>query len=168
MTELEAVQKARAYFLSEENTYGCAETTLLVLQEAYGLPRALDASAAMALNGGLAWSGGPCGALSGAALAVGRLAAQRISDHRLAKTTARRIVTDLIFAFQDRHGACNCSELIGLDISTEEGHARFIESKVWHATCMDQIEFVIGRLVGLHNLETWHETMDRIQVATTR
>ena len=167
MTELDAVQKARDYFLNEENVYGCAETTLLVLQEAYGLPRALDASAAMVLNGGLAWSGGPCGALSGAALAVGRLAGQRIADHRQAKTTARLIIACLMAEFQDRHGACNCRELIGLDITTEEGHARFIEGKLWHSICMDQIEFVIRNLVGLRDLRVWHEIVDKVQVEET-
>ena len=149
MTEQEAVELARAYFISEDNTYGCAETTLIVLQQAYGLPNAADSSPAMALNGGVAWSGGPCGAITGAAMAVGRLAAQRIADHKEAKGMARGIVAQLMAEFRAEYGHTDCRDLIGFDISSKEGHTAFIEGQVWHTVCMDQIEFVIGRLIGL-------------------
>ena len=42
-----------------------------------GIDAPTDASAAMAFNGGIAYSGGPCGAITGAAMAVGLLAEQR-------------------------------------------------------------------------------------------
>ncbi len=149
MTEQEAVELARATFITEENTHGCAETVLIVLQQAYGLPNATDSSPAMALNGGVAWSGGPCGAITGAAMAVGRLSAQRIEDHKEAKRAARAVIAHLMSEFQARYGHTNCSDLIGLDISTPEGHAAFIEDQVWHTVCMDQIEFVLRRLVDV-------------------
>jgi len=44
-------------FLDDANTYGCAEVTLIVLQEQFGLPEAGDSSPAMALNGGIGYSG---------------------------------------------------------------------------------------------------------------
>lgn len=154
-----AIEYARACFLREDNLYGCAETALMVLQQAYGLPDADDSSAAMALNGGVAWRGGLCGAVSGAALAVGRLAGQRIADHREAKRVARGIVARLMDQFEAEFGQMDCRELIGLDISTKEGHARFIESQVWHGACMRQIEFVIGQLVALQDQEAWQRTL---------
>ena len=147
MTEQEAIELARATFITEENTHGCAETVLIVLQQAYDLPDATDSSAAMALNGGVAWSGGPCGAITGAAMAVGRLSARRIGDHKEAKRAARAVIAQLMTEFETRYGHTNCSDLIGLDISTPEGHDAFIEDQVWHTVCMDQIEFVLRRLV---------------------
>ena len=53
----------------------------MVLKEAFGLPDPLDPSAAMTLNGGVAYSGGVCGAISGASLAVGLLASRRFKSH---------------------------------------------------------------------------------------
>ncbi len=53
----------------------------MVLKTAYGLDDPMDPAAAVALNGGIAYSGGMCGALTGAALAVGMLAERRIHDH---------------------------------------------------------------------------------------
>jgi C_GCAxxG_C_C family probable redox protein len=147
MTEQEAIELARATFVTEENTHGCAETVLVVLQHAYGLPDATDSSPAMALNGGVAWSGGPCGAITGAAMAVGRLSARRIDDHKEAKRAARAVIAQLMVEFRERYGHTNCADLIGLDISTPEGHAAFIEGQVWHTVCMDQIEFAQSRLI---------------------
>lgn len=155
MTEQEAIELAQATFITEKNTHGCAETTFIVLQQAYGLPDATDSSPAMALNGGLAWSGGMCGALSGAAMAVGRLAGQRFAGHKEAKTAARKVIARLLAQFRAEFGHTDCRDLIGLDISTEEGHAAFIEGKVWHTTCMDQIEFVLHKLVALQAETAW-------------
>jgi C_GCAxxG_C_C family probable redox protein len=159
MTRQEAIDKARAYFLTEENTYGCAETTLIVLQEIYGLPNATDSSPAMALNGGVAYSGGICGAIAGAAIAVGRLAAQRIADHKEAKRTARRLIIRLMADFQAEFGACDCRSLIKRDISIPEEHDAFISSGVWRDTCMRQIEFSVGRLHALQDEAVWAQTV---------
>jgi C_GCAxxG_C_C family probable redox protein len=156
MTETEAVQLARAYFLGEGHSYGCAETTLIVLQQAYGLPNAMDPSPAMALNGGVAWRGGICGAISGAALAVGRLAAARSAGHQEAKRLARGLIGRMMDGFCAEFGAVNCRLLIGLDIATDEGHRQFIDSKLWHTLCMNQIEFVIRELVRLGDERTWN------------
>ncbi len=159
MNEQQAVEQARATFITEDNIHGCAETTLMVLQQAYGLPAATDSSPAMALNGGVAWSGGCCGAITGAAMAVGRLAAQRIADHKEAKRTARSIIIHLMDDFRVAYGHVNCQDLVGLDISSEEGHAAFIEGQVWHTVCMDQIEFALRKLVALQDDQVWQETI---------
>jgi C_GCAxxG_C_C family probable redox protein len=163
MNEREAIEQARAYFLTDDNLYGCSETMLIVLQEAYGLSNPTDSSPAMALNGGVAWSGGPCGAVTGAAMAVGRLAAQRIADHKDAKRAARCIISRLMADFYAQYGHVNCRELIGLDISTEAGHTAFIEGKLWHTICMGQIEFVLHKLVALRDERVWMETLHQIE-----
>jgi C_GCAxxG_C_C family probable redox protein len=163
MDEQQAVELARTTFITEDNTHGCAETTLMVLLQAYGLPDATDSSPAMVLNGGVAWSGGCCGAITGAAMAVGRLAAQRIADHKEAKRTARSIIIRLMDDFRVAYDHVNCSDLVGLDISSEEGHAAFIEGQVWHTVCMNQIEFSLRKLVALQDDQVWRETIRQLQ-----
>ncbi|HSJ54168.1 MAG TPA: C-GCAxxG-C-C family protein [Anaerolineae bacterium] len=159
MTEQEAIKLARSYFITEDNVYGCAETTLMVLQQAFDLPGAADSSPAMALNGGIAWSGGPCGALTGAALAVGRLAGQRVADHKEAKRAARALIARLMAGFRAEFGHTDCRALVGLDISTVEGHTNFVDSQLWHTVCMDQIVFVLRKLVALADEEMWQEPL---------
>ncbi len=141
--------RARALFLDDANTYGCAETTLMVLAEAYGLPDAADTAPAMALNGGIAYSGATCGAITGAAMAVGRLTASRISDHSEAKRATRAVTAELMAAFEAEFGATTCRALTGVDLRTDEGHHAFIESGIWRDGCMRQIEMAVARLAPL-------------------
>ncbi len=157
---------AQSLFLRDDNYYGCAESTLVALQELYDLPNATDSSVATALNGGVAYSGGICGAISGAAMAIGRLAAERISDHREAKRSARLLIQTLMADFESEFGGRNCSQLIDFEISLPTEHDAFIASGVWRDVCMKQIEFSVTRLSALANIDTWNETIQTLDATT--
>ena len=161
--ERDAVALARAYYLDELHLFGCAETVFVVLKGAYGLEDPMDSSAAVALNGGIAWSGGPCGALTGAALAVGMLAERRIDDHVRAKLVARAVVATLLDDFLAEHGAIDCRTLVGVDLRAPGGHEAFLASGAWREGCMRQIEFVVGRLAVLADLAEWERTVRSIE-----
>jgi C_GCAxxG_C_C family probable redox protein len=137
------------YFLRPDNTYGCAETTYIVLKRLYGLPEAEDSSAAMVLNGGFAYRGGLCGALSGAALAVGQLAERSLADHAVAKRKSRQVILDLVAQFEHQFGSVDCSTLSGYDFSLPGEHDQFIEAGKWKKDCTDQILFVVERLAHI-------------------
>jgi len=158
---MDPAARARSLFLSNETTYGCAETTLVALQEHFELPDASDSSPAMALNGGIAYSGGMCGAITGAALAVGRLAERRIEDHKEAKRTTRRIVQNLMAAFAAEHGATDCRSLTGFDMTQD--HDAFIADGTWRVSCTEQIEFSIHYLERLATPAGWDAEMRRIR-----
>ena len=158
-----AVVRARELFLDDRNTFGCAETAFVVLKEAFGLPGAMDSSPAMALNGGIAYSGETCGAMTGAALAVGMLAEKRLPDHRAAKRTARLVTAGLLAAFEAEFGTSACRELIGVDLRTDTGHRAFIESGVWRDRCMRQIEMAVGRLAPLADETAWDEAIEALE-----
>jgi C_GCAxxG_C_C family probable redox protein len=146
---------ARAYFLDERNQFGCAETAFMVLKGAYRLDDPMDAGAAMALNGGVAYTGGACGAITGAALAVGMLAEQRIDDHQAAKRVARELVARVMDDFRVEHGAIDCRDLTGYDLRAPGQHAAFMASGVWRDRCMRQIEFTVTRLASLADEAAW-------------
>ncbi len=73
----------------------------MVLKTVYGLDDPMDPAPAIALNGGIGYSGGMCGSLTGAALAVGMLAERRLDDHARAKVIARELVADTLETFRD-------------------------------------------------------------------
>jgi C_GCAxxG_C_C family probable redox protein len=160
VSDPQVVDRARALFLTDENTHGCAETALVVLQELYALDDPTNSSAAMALNGGVAYSGATCGAITGAALAVGRLAGRRLADHREAKRTARQITQHLMDEFAVTFGAVNCKDLTGYDLRAD--HDAFIQSGIWRDRCIRQIEFAIARLAPLADREQWEAKMRRL------
>jgi C_GCAxxG_C_C family probable redox protein len=160
--------QARRRFLDRRNLYGCAETAFIVLKAAYGLDDPDDASAAMALNGGVAYGGGTCGAITGAALAVGLLAGRRVADHREAKRVARELIAEVMDAFRAEHGAVDCRELIALDLRAPGAHRAFIRSGVWRDRCMPQIEFVVARLTPLADEAAWGEAVGRLATPAPR
>ena len=155
MADIDAAAIARACFLDDRNQFGCAETTFIVLKGAYGLDDPMDAYAAMALNGGVAYSGGACGAITGAALAVGMLAERRIDDHRVAKQVARRLIGGLMDDFLAGHGAVDCRDLIGYDLRAPGQHEAFIAGGIWRDRCMRQIKFAVTRMAPLADEDAW-------------
>jgi C_GCAxxG_C_C family probable redox protein len=155
MTADEAAARARNLFLDESNSFGCAETTFMVLKEAFELPDPTDPSAAMALNGGVANGGGVCGAITGAALAGGLLAARRFEDHSRAKSAAREAIARVMDDFRERYGAVDCRTLVGVEIRTPAQHQAFIDSGTWRRACMSQVEFVVRALASLPAEEAW-------------
>jgi C_GCAxxG_C_C family probable redox protein len=159
MTEHHAVQIARSYFLDDRHVYGCAETAFVVLKGVYGLDEPMDSAAAMALNGGIAYWGGACSAITGAALAVGMLAAQRIDDHRRAKRVARELTARLMDEFRAAHGAIDCRDLTGYDLRAPGSHDAFIAGGAWREGCMNQVEFVVRRMAPLADEATWEATV---------
>ncbi len=158
-----AIAQARATFLDDRHLYGCAETTFMALKSRFALPDPDDSGAAMALNGGIAWTGGPCGAVTGAALAVGLLTARRIPDHSRAKRVARELVAGVLCDFSARYGSVDCRELVGMDLREPGAHAAFIAEGDWRTTCMGQIEWVIERLAGLADDVTWKQAVAAIE-----
>lgn len=155
MEPSEAANLAKEKFVSDDNYYGCAETTFVVLKHAYGESDPDDSAVAMALNGGIAYAGGTCGAISGAALALGQLAASRIDDHAVAKRVARKLTQQLMDEFHDRYGSTNCIDLTGADFRNEAEHDRFISEGTWRKTCTDQIQFAVARLADLAAPDAW-------------
>ena len=160
-----ALAQAEAYYLDEAHPYGCAETVFMTLKGAYGLDDPEDPSAAIALNGGLAYSGGLCGALSGAALAVGMLAERRIADHARAKKVARELVHATMEEFSARHGAVDCRELIGYDLRAPGEHEAFLESGLWREACLAQIRTVVASLAELGERGAWDSAVRKVEGA---
>ena len=165
MAEIDIAAIARACFLDDRNEFGCAETTFIVLKGAYGLDDPMDASAAMALNGGVAYSGGACGAITGAALAVGMLAERRIDDHHAAKSVARRLIAGLMDDFLVVHGAVDCRDLIGYDLRAPGQHEAFIAGGIWRDRCMRQIEFAVTRMAPLVDEDAWATAVRALDAA---
>jgi C_GCAxxG_C_C family probable redox protein len=155
---------ARAYFLDERHEFGCAEVTFVVLKGAFGLDDPMDSAAAMALNGGVAYSGGLCGAVTGAALALGLLAQARIDDHARAKRVARELTARLMDGFTDEHGAMACRDLIGIDLRAPGGHAAFMASDLWRDRCVRQVETAVRAAAPLADPATWERAVRDVEM----
>jgi C_GCAxxG_C_C family probable redox protein len=151
------IEIARKCFLRDDNLYGCAESTYISLKTIFDLQNPQVSSPAIAFNGGIAYSGAICGAITGAALAVGELAEYRIKDHQAAKKSAREIVHQLIIDFRNEFSSNECVKLIPYQLSIPLEHNRFIMSGIWRVVCMKQIEFTVAKTVELVDRHSWIE-----------
>ncbi|MCJ7825722.1 MAG: C-GCAxxG-C-C family protein [Anaerolineales bacterium] len=76
---------------------------------------------------------------------------------------ARSIIMRLMDDFRVEYDHVNCRDLLGLDISSKEGHAAFIEGQVWHTVCMNQIELSLRKLIVLQDEQVWRETICQLE-----
>jgi C_GCAxxG_C_C family probable redox protein len=118
-----------------EQGFTCGQAVLAAHAARLGLEREAALRIACAFGGGVARTGGTCGAVNGALVVIG-LAHGRT---RVEDEGARERTYDAARAFMDRfraeHGALACRDLLGVDIGTPEGHRAAAEGGLFRARC---------------------------------
>jgi len=136
---LTPAQRSRAYF--ESGLY-CAESVLKAIADDGGISSKQIPRIATGFCGGMALTGGVCGALTGGIMALGLLYGRDSgaeSRDRVYDRTQR-----LIEAFEHRFGSTNCTILLGCDISTPEGLATFESKGLAQSMCLKLTEKTAG------------------------
>jgi C_GCAxxG_C_C family probable redox protein len=110
---------------------------LLALAEQQGIQSDVIPRIATGFCSGLARTGGLCGAVSGAVMAVG-LALGR-SQPGMETDPAYTVVRRFLERFEAEFGAVTCFELTGVHLGTPEGQAAFRENNVF-ARCLEYAE----------------------------
>ena len=110
----------------------CAQAVLSAFAAQTGLSEETALRLASPFGGGIARQGQVCGALTGALMALGL---QRGNSTAQGKDETYRISEEFVRAFQQKHGAILCRELIEYDLSTPEGLQAAREGKVFASVC---------------------------------
>jgi len=114
--------EARGRELFDSGMY-CAEAVLKTIAERQGIESDLVPGIATGLCAGMARKGGPCGAMTGAILALGMIYGRNNPDQSVQETfDAVRVMME---KFEDRFGSTNCTELLNADLDTKEGRQAF-------------------------------------------
>lgn len=106
-----------------ENGFFCAEAVCKAIAERQGMDNALIPGIATGFCGGMARSGGPCGAVTGAVLALGLVHGRDDPAQSVRQTYDG--VREMMAAFEQRFGSTNCTALLGVDLDTTEGRQTF-------------------------------------------
>lgn len=120
---------AEAHFIS--GLY-CAESVVLAIANAWSIESEILPKAATAFCSGMARTCGPCGALSGAVMAIGMMLGRNSPSESV--KTCYIPTQQLIREFEQEFGARNCNDLLGCDLGTPEGQAAFRERGL-HERC---------------------------------
>jgi C_GCAxxG_C_C family probable redox protein len=113
-------------------SFNCSQSVFFAFAGELGLDRETALKIASPFGGGVARSGGTCGAVSGGLLALG-LAVGATEPAR--KEEGYRISQEFMNTFARAHGSLVCRELIGCDISTPEGWQKAKQSGKFTGAC---------------------------------
>ncbi len=141
------IETASERFLSG---YNCAQSVLEAYSDVLNLPKDTALRLASGLGAGLARRGEMCGAVTGGILALGLKFGRGEREDRSANERTYARTQELIAAFEQRHGTCQCRALLrGCDLRTEDGQRRFREQDLLHKTCLPCVRSVVEFLAPL-------------------
>jgi len=130
MTTIQVAQRSEELF---QQGFCCAESVLQAIAESRGIKSELIHRIATGLCGGIAKTGGICGAVSGGVLAINMLAGRNSAGQSTEANV--RLVRVFLSEFETKFGATNCERLIGCRLDTPEGQRFFKESKLREKKC---------------------------------
>jgi C_GCAxxG_C_C family probable redox protein len=119
---------ARSEALFRQGFY-CAESVVMAIAEEHGIRSELIPRMATGFCGGVARTGGICGAVSGGVMAIGMVRGR--DDEKKAVEDVYGVVRDFIARFELGFGSSNCCELIGCRLDTPDGQAYFRDNGLW-------------------------------------
>jgi len=103
--------------------YYCAESVLMATAAGQGIKSDLIPKIASGFCSGVAQTGGMCGALSGAVMGLGLMHGR--GDSQGERDLLYKKTQELVGAFESKFGSANCSQLLDLDLGTEQGQADY-------------------------------------------
>ena len=116
----------------------CAESLLLTFAKELSIESELIPRIATGFCGGMARTGGYCGALTGGIMVLG-LIAGRDSEHQ-SQMTCYECVQSFTDLFEEEFGSTMCPDITGCHIGTEEGRAKFIAENLEETLCAGIVE----------------------------
>lgn len=117
----------------------CAQAVFVTYAPRFGLSEADALRIATAFGGGMGHLQEVCGAVSGAFMSVGACCGMpQVPDKEAKDATAKRVY-ELGRRFAALHGALRCRDLLGCDLTTEEGQAQFREGKLKDTRCVGYV-----------------------------
>jgi C_GCAxxG_C_C family probable redox protein len=121
--------------LSFKRGFSCSQAVLSAVSEPLGLDKERALKISQPLGGGMASLGLTCGAVTGAMLAIGLKYGRTRPEDVAAKEKTYQLVHEFMRRFRARHGSIVCRDLIGVDLSAPDGHARGAERGVFENLC---------------------------------
>ncbi|MBF0549038.1 MAG: C_GCAxxG_C_C family protein [Deltaproteobacteria bacterium] len=81
-----------------------------------------------------------CGAVIGAGLVLGSAGGEIEENDRQARYRCYDAIKDFISRFEARYGTIRCNDLLGVDMSTEEGRKEAQEKNLFATVCYEIVQ----------------------------
>jgi len=115
--------------------FNCSQAIVSTFGPALGLPRDRALKAAAAFGGGMGRMGKTCGAVTGAFMVIGLKHGMTRADDVEARKKTYKLVGEFVQEFNARNKTIECKELLGCDLSTDEGLKMAMKKDFHHPVC---------------------------------
>lgn len=130
-------ENAKEQFLSG---YNCAQSVVLSFAGDLKFSKELAQKMAAGFGGGIGKQQETCGAITGAIMILGLMKGEEVNNNEELKIATYGSVKELTSKFVVEYKTTNCRELIGCDLNTPEGSAKFNEEKIMENVCAGCVE----------------------------
>ena len=119
--------------------FNCSQSVLATFCENYKMDKETALKISCGLGAGCR-SGEICGAASGAILVIGLANGQCDANDKQSKSDCYAKTVDFLNRFRDSNQSIVCRELLGCDISTDEGMERAQREGLFGTTCVAMVK----------------------------
>ena len=139
---MERSEKALEYF---DNKFNCAQSVLVSFAEQLGISEDEALRVACAFGGGMGRQQLTCGAVTGAAMALGLKFGKGKSDADEKKLSTYEKTVELFEEFKKLHGSTECLKLLNnLDMNYEKEYNTILEQNLFQINCRKYVSDAVG------------------------
>jgi C_GCAxxG_C_C family probable redox protein len=115
--------------------FNCSQSVLSAFAPGLGMDRETALKVSCAFGGGMGRMGGTCGAVTGAIMALGLKYGKTKAEDDAIRDKGYGLVREFADKFDERNGSLSCRQLVGCDLSTQEGMAMAKEQNLFELKC---------------------------------
>lgn len=115
--------------------FSCSQSVLSAFAADLGLAPEAALRVAAAFGGGMGRTGGPCGAVAGALMALGLKYGATRGDDKTTKEQMYALTREFLARFQACQGAIACRDLLGYDISDPQAYQAVRQQGLFTTIC---------------------------------
>lgn len=130
------IEKAKDLF---GRKFHCSQAVFAAFAEELGITEKQALKIGACLGSGMR-KGEVCGACTGALLALGLKFGQADESDIQSRLKTNEVTDRFLAEFKKKNGSYMCKELLGCDLSTEEGIAMAVEKKLFTEFCPKMVE----------------------------
>ena len=125
---------------SLKENFNCAQSIFGTYATHHGLDRDRALKISSGFGGGMALSGGTCGAVTGALMVIGLKNGMGSNKDTEAKKKTYQVIKEFTNLFQEKIGSVVCMNILGCDISTPEGLDYFKQNEMLGKKCFQCVK----------------------------
>jgi C_GCAxxG_C_C family probable redox protein len=130
---MDRAEKALSYF---DNKFNCAQSVLTAFADESGLSEDNSLRVSCAFGGGMGRQQHTCGAVTGAAMALGLRFGKGKNDEEEKKQQTYNLTVELFDEFTKLNGSTNCHELLNnLNMRDDKDLELINEQNLFHTNC---------------------------------